>query len=423
MRRLLVAFALFASYAQVAPNVPNAPNAPSAPNAPNAPNPVPSFDFTQTLRVDYFHSGGPGGEAVKIDAVVAEGAWPGSQTQLVDTTNLGKYRFEAIDLSSNSVVYSRGFASIYGEWETTPEFRTKRRMFHESVRFPRPSAPVRIVIRKRDARNVFVPLWETTVDPRRASSNARTHRPVSSIIDSGPASRKVDLLLVSDGYAVAEGPKFLADAQRLVNALFALEPFKSRQTDFNVRTLHAPGRAVDVEFKIFGLERYALTYDNRALRNAGAAAPYDVVEILLNDSKYGGGGIFNQQSTVSASNESAEYVFIHELAHNLAGLGDEYVRTVTYETGAPNKIEPWEPNSTELHVPSALKWRDLVEPGTPVPTPLSYGGKVGAFEGAGYEARGLYRPEAACIMGSRNTMAFCRVCQRAINRIIDLHTN
>lgn len=409
LRRLLVAFALFVSCAQVPP---------VAPVAPVAPN----FDFTQTLRVDYFHSGGPGGEALTVDAVVAEGAWPGSQTQLLDTTNLGKYLFEVIDASSNGVVYSRGFASIYGEWETTPEFRTTRRTFHESVRLPRPRAPVRIVIRKRDARNVFVPLWETAIDPRRASTNGRTRWPVSSIFESGPASRKVDLLLVSDGYSLTQGPKFQVDAQRLVNALFALEPFKSRQSDFNVRTLHVPGRAVAVEFKIFGLDRYALTYDNRALRNVGAGAPYDVVEILLNDSKYGGGGIFNQQSTVSASNESAEYVFIHELAHNLAGLGDEYVGTVTYETGAPNKIEPWEPNITALRDPSVLKWRDLVEPGTPVPTPLSYAGKVGAFEGAGYEARGLYRPEAACIMGSRETMDFCRVCRRAISQIIDLHT-
>ena len=178
-----------------------------------------------------------------------------------------------------------------------------------------------------------------------------------------------------------------------------------------------------MELNIFGLGRYALTYDNRALRNIAAAAPYDVVEILVNDTTYGGGGIFNQQSTVAAANESAEYVFIHELAHNLAGLGDEYVGTVTYETGAPVKVEPWEPNVTALHDPSALKWRDLVERGTPVPTPMSYAGKVGAFEGAGYEARGLYRPEAACIMGSRKVVAFCRVCQRAINRIIDLHTN
>ena len=115
-------------------------------------------------------------------------------------------------------------------------------------------------------------------------------------------------------------------------------------------------------------------------------------------------------------------MFIHELAHNLAGLADEYVGSVTYETGAPVKSEPWEPNITALHDPSALKWRDLVEPGTPIPTPPSFAGKVGAFEGAGYEARGLYRPEVTCIMGTRTIVAFCRVCQRAINRIIDLHT-
>ena len=61
-------------------------------------------------------------------------------------------------------------------------------------------------------------------------------------------------------------------------------------------------------------------------------------------------GIFNQQSTVAAGNESAEYVFIHEFAHHLAGLADEYVGNVTYETGAPQRVEPWEPNLTALQI-------------------------------------------------------------------------
>jgi hypothetical protein len=179
---------------------------------------------------------------------------------------------------------------------------------------------------------------------------------------------------------------------------------------------------LSVQFNVFGLERYALTYDNRALRNIAASAPYDVVKVLINEKRYGGGGIFNQQSTVAAANESAEYVFIHELAHNLAGLADEYIGTVTYETGAAEQVEPWEPNITAMHDPASLKWRDLVQQDTPLPTPMSYAGRVGAFEGAGYEARGLYRPEAECIMGSRTITRFCRVCQRAINRILDLHT-
>src|SRR5687767_12604427 len=131
---------------------------------------APHFDFTRTLRVDYFHTGGPGGEALTLDAVIAEGAWPGSETQLIDTTNLGKYFFEVIDASSNRVIYSRGFASIYGEWETTPEFRARNRTFHESLRFPWPTAPVRVELKKRDKQNLFEALWSVDVGPRAATA-------------------------------------------------------------------------------------------------------------------------------------------------------------------------------------------------------------------------------------------------------------
>ena len=48
--------------------------------------------------------------------------------------------------------------------------------------------------------------------------------------------------------------------------------------------------------------------------------------------------------------------------------------------------------------------------------------KVGAFEGAAYEPKGLYRPEADCIMFTRDKVGFCRVCQRAIARIIDMYS-
>jgi hypothetical protein len=53
---------------------------------------------------------------------------------------------------------------------------------------------------------------------------------------------------------------------------------------------------------------------------------------------------------------------------------------------------------------------------------MTFAGKVGAFEGAAYEAKGLYRPEADCIMFTRDQVGFCRVCRRAISRIIDLYS-
>ena len=128
--------------------------------------PAPPLSFERTMRVDYFHTGGPkSGETFALDRVVNDGRWPGSRTQLVDATGLGPYRFEVRDVASGAVLYSRGFASIYGEWETTSEVKTVHRTFHESVRFPWPAAPVRVAIQKRDAVNVFADLWTTEVDP------------------------------------------------------------------------------------------------------------------------------------------------------------------------------------------------------------------------------------------------------------------
>jgi hypothetical protein len=382
-----------------------------------------NLDFSRTMRVDYVHHGGPGGERIALDGVSTDGPWPGSRTNLIDDTGLGKYFFEVIDRATSRVLYSRGFASIYGEWETTPEVRTTNRRFHESLRFPWSVVPVRVVVRKRDAENHWLDLWTADIDPRQVSGTPpKSIGRLSSIFETGASASKVDVLLISEGYTTAQLPDFRAHASRLVKALLTFEPFRTRRSDFNFWTLEIPGTPLNVEFNIFGIARYALTYDNRAFRRVTASAPYDVVEILVNERKFGGGGIFNQQSTVAAANSDAEYVFVHELGHNLAGLGDEYVGNVTYETGALVKSEPWEPNVTALHDPSRLKWGDLVEPDTPIPTPVTVVGRVGAFEGAAYEAKGLYRPEAECIMGSRKLIPFCRVCQRAIERIIDRHT-
>ena len=451
---------------------------------------APPFVFDRTMRVDYFHTGGPkSGETISLDRVVNDGAWPGSRTQLVDRTDLGKYRFEVRDPAGGSVLYSRGFASVYGEWETTPEARTAHRTFHESLRFPWPARPVRVLLEKRQADNQFAPVWTTEIDPASRFVNAAAPPSgaarVRTIVENGPPAAKVDLLVISEGYTEAELPKFRRDAGRLLEALFAQEPFKSRRGDFNVRALELPSPASGVnrpnagvfrrtplsaEYNIFDSERYVLTLDNRALRDAASAAPYEFVEILVNERTYGGGGIFNDQATAAVDSAFSDYVFVHEFGHHFAALADEYYTSdVAYETGAPVKIEPWEPNVTALRDPAALKWRDLVTPGTPLPTPwekaafeahsraiqerrrairqrnapedemdalfheqrewdekflkgMKYSGVVGAFEGASYEARGLYRPEADCIMFTRDRVGFCRVCQRAITRIIDLYS-
>src|SRR5437762_11516275 len=72
----------------------------------------------KTMRVELSHGGGPGGEVVGLDRVVSDGAWAGSTTRLVDETNLGTYQFLVLDRETNRLLYSRGYSSLYAEWET-----------------------------------------------------------------------------------------------------------------------------------------------------------------------------------------------------------------------------------------------------------------------------------------------------------------
>ena len=53
---------------------------------------------------------------------------------------------------------------------------------------------------------------------------------------------------------------------------------------------------------------------------------------------------------------------------------------------------------------------------------MTYSGKVGAFEGAAYQGKGLYRPQTDCIMFTRDEVGFCAVCRKAIERVIDLYS-
>src|SRR4029079_709556 len=107
-----------------------------------------------TMRLDYYHTGNSKQEFFSVDRIQIEALpWPGDMSKAIDDTNLGKYFFEVRDEKTKRVLYSRGFASIYGEWETTDEATTMMRTFSESLRFPAPNSPVEIVLKKRDAKN------------------------------------------------------------------------------------------------------------------------------------------------------------------------------------------------------------------------------------------------------------------------------
>ena len=346
---------------------------------------------TPTMRLDYYHTGDATQEVFSVDRVVIEPLpWSGDPKQNLDSSNLGKYLFEVRDAKSKQLLYSRGFASIYGEWETTDEAKTTKRTFQESLRFPEPTAPVTITLKKRDAKNVFQDIWTTTIDPADQfvdRSKPVAPAPLVTIQKAGDPETKVDFLILGDGYTAAEAKKFEADARRLTETLFATSPFKENRRNFNVWGLCPPAAEsgisrpstgiyrdspIGATYDAFGSERYVLTFDNRALRRTAQFAPSEFIEVLVNNRTYGGGGIFNLYSTVSSDNAFSNYVFVHEFGHHFAGLADEYYTSAVSYAPAADRVEPWEPNVTALLDISALKWRNLASPFanvTPIPTP------------------------------------------------------
>ena len=440
-----------------------------------------------TLRVDFYHSGNHEMEMFSLDRVVLEPLpWTGNMNHPIDRTLRGKYLFEIVNPDTGAVAWSRSFSSIYGEWETTREARDMNRTYHESVRFPAQPDEFELVLKKRDAKNEFEEIWRVPIDPNdylvHRESAAYADR-VVAILDNGDPATKVDLLILGDGYTEDEHDDFVAKARELTDILFATSPFRERKSDFNVWAL-APASAepgvsrpstntyrdtpIGTTYDAFRSERYVLTFDNRNMRRIASSTPYDFIEILTNTEVYGGGGIYGLFSTAAANSDWAPYLFVHEFGHHFAGLADEYYTSAVAYESPETFIEPYEPNVTALLDPDTLKWKHLVTPNTPLPTPWPkaeyeehsiayqkrraemraanapedemnalfrytqeftnelfgksrYKDAIGAFEGANYEAKGFYRSEQDCLMFTR-TDHFCRVCAAAIEDVIDEYT-
>lgn len=440
-----------------------------------------------TMRLDYLHTGNASAEQYAVERVVIEPLpWPGNMTRTVDDTDRGVNKVEVVDKASGKLLYSRGFSTVFNEWRTTAEAEKTNRGFEESVRFPKPDHAVTVRILKRDDDNAFTLAWSTELDPD-APDVVRKQEPsplrAIPVRVSGPSPDKVDLLILGDGYTAGEMKKFEATARRMADQLFTVSPFRERAGDFNVWALAAPtpesgvsrpstgvhhASRLGTRYDIFGSERYVLATDNRALRELAQNAPYEFIEILVNNDTYGGGGIFGQFSTAAANSDWAKYLFIHEFGHHFAGLADEYYTSPAVYRPSAARVEPWEPNATALRDPANVKWKKFVAPGTALPTPWPKAEfeacsrdiqqqraalrkaqrpesemsalfrrelaheealfsraparhAVGAFEGANYEATGYFRPQLQCMMFDRSDQ-FCSVCQDAISTIIDLYS-
>ena len=400
----------------------------------------PSFDnyFTNdVLRFDYLLSGNSSSTSVLPQEIKMEKLWSGSHNALIDKMNLGTYRFQVYDEKSSELIFSKGFCPIFQEWQTTAEAKKISKAFYQVLRFPFPLNSVRLKIEKRERNGQFSEIFSTIIDPANyfIIKENPIESPADQILYSGDPLHKIDIAILAEGYTASEMGKFVADAKRLTDSLFLVEPFSAMKQSFNIYAVKtaSPESGTDIPgehiyrntlynstFYTFNISRYLTTSDMKAIHDRAAVVPYDQIYILVNSDRYGGGGFYNFVNVCTSDSKFSPNVFIHEFGHGFVGLADEYYTSeVAFEDYYNLAVEPWESNLTTM-VDFVSKWKNLVDASTPIPTPreAKYSAKVGVFEGGGYTPKGVYSPMEDCRMKSNQTSSFCPVCQKAIKEVI-----
>ncbi|MBL4561576.1 MAG: peptidase M64 [Labilibaculum sp.] len=394
----------------------------------------------KSLRIDYMMGGDANSQTIFFKELKEEPNWGGSKTNLIDCFGYGTFRFKLFDVESGKLLYSKGFNSLFQEWQSTAEAKELKRAFYQVNVMPYPKKTVRFVLESRKWDGTMEKIWEYTIDPTNyfIGKEKPMSVPFTKIMGEGDPEKSVDIAFIAEGYTAGEMVKFRADVKRVAGYLLDVPPFNKYADRFNIYALEAvsedsgtdiPGEniykntAVNTTFYTFDVDRYLTTFDIKSLHDISANVPYDQIFVLINTDKYGGGGFYNYYSSCSADNVLSYEVSSHEFGHGFVGLGDEYYSSeVAYEDFYNLKVEPWEPNITTL-VDFDKKWKNSLGESIPVPTPRTkkFIDKLGVFEGGGYMAKGIYSPMQDCKMKSNQMKTFCPVCAKAAEEVILFH--
>jgi hypothetical protein len=396
------------------------------------------FFEEKTLRLDYYHCGNADSEQFFFDELIQEPYWAGSKINLIDTKGYGSQRIEVRLPDSNELIYSRGYGSLFGEWQTTPEAKKTACCYPESVILPFPRQKVIVSIVSRNKKGVHEKKFEYTVVPKSYFIKKEDEKlPVFDVVNSGEPAVKVDIVLLSEGYTQNQEQLFREDCRKFAEGFFKYSPYSENKDKFNIRGVWAPSddagpdipgkdiwnkTRLNGSYYTFDSERYLMVKDFQGIRDVAGNAPYDYIYILANTEKYGGGAVYNFYGISAAHHtDEAAKICIHEFGHLFAGLADEYVGGVEYSEFYPTNVEPWEPNLTTL-VHFDQKWKSMLTEKIEIPTAAKdrNAEKLGVYEGGGYVSKGVYRPWINCLMNNLHTIdVFCPVCKKSIQEAID----
>lgn len=392
-----------------------------------------------TLRIDYAFSGNKYSTQIHTEELHNIPRWYGRKENLDSLILEGNGRIIMRDSISGRIIYRHSFSSLYQEWLSTDEATKISRSYENTFLLPYPKQTALIHIELDDMERKHLAQQEFYFNPRDILVRRHHNTPPleHDYLHKGQHSHEaIDIVILAEGYTQHDMPKFLRDARRASDELLSYAPFKQYKDYINIIAVKSTSEdsgvsvprnndwkrtAFSAHFDTFYSNRYLTTRRVKAIHDALINIPYEHIIILANTETYGGGGIYNSYTLSSIDPKYFLPVVVHEFGHSFGGLADEYF----YENDAMSDSyaldqEPWEQNVTSLIDFKGKKWSTLLKRGTPIPTPIKQKDKypLGAFEGAAYTSKGLYRPSDDCRMRTNSYPTFCPACHKALDELI-----
>lgn len=402
------------------------------------------FFADKTLRADYLFTGNKKNQSVVLDELKSMEGWAGRRSNLDKLALSGNGQLTMIDKATGMVIYRTSFSSLFQEWLGENEAETLSKGYENTFLMPFPKKETLVTVELFNARHEVSASFTHTVRPddilikKIGQNNVTEHK---YLLKSGSPENCIDVVIMAEGYSRGDMQMFYRDAQKACDAIFSHSPFKENKNHFNVVAVASESTdsgvsiprenvwkstAVSSHFDTFYSDRYLTSSNVNDIHDLLAGIPYEHIIILANTDTYGGGGIYNSFTLTTAHHSKFEPVVVHEFGHSFGGLADEYAYTDAPSPLYPYDVEPWEQNITTL-VDFESKWSDMLPKGFVSPTKItkdnySLTEALGVYEGAGYSMKGIYRPVPDCRMRTNEAKAFCPVCQRALQRLIDFYT-
>lgn len=402
------------------------------------------FFADKTLRADYLFTGNKKNQSVVLDELKSMEGWAGRRSNLDKLPLSGNGQLTMVDKATGVVIYRTSFSSLFQEWLGENESETLSKGYENTFLMPFPKKETLVTVELFNARHEVSALFTHTVRPddiliKKIGQNNVTE--YKYLLKSGSPENCIDVVIMAEGYSREDMQMFYSDAQKACDAIFSHSPFKENKNHFNVVAVGSESidsgvsiprenvwksTAVSSHFDTFYSDRYLTSSNVNDIHDLLAGIPYEHIIILANTDTYGGGGIYNSFTLTTAHHSKFEPVVVHEFGHSFGGLADEYAYTDAPSPLYPYDVEPWEQNITTL-VDFESKWSGMLPKGFASLTKITKDNyssteALGVYEGAGYSMKGIYRPVPDCRMRTNEAKAFCRVCQRALQRLIDFYT-